>query len=31
MEIGLSDDQELFRETTRRALDERSPLGRSAS
>ena len=28
MEIGLSDDQELFRETTRRALDERSPISR---
>ncbi len=28
MDLELTDDQELFRETTRRALDERSPLTR---
>ena len=28
MEIGLSEDQQLFRETCRRALEERSPLAR---
>ena len=28
MEIGLSDDQQLFRETSRRALEEHSPLER---
>jgi alkylation response protein AidB-like acyl-CoA dehydrogenase len=28
MEIGLSDDQQLLRETTRRVLEERSPLTR---